>query len=256
MVALASSGDLHGKLRFLIPIVAGIAIVLLVIFFKPATSENSSIDKMFMSEEERSVDDYVSNMRGTQAKSQRDSTIQLYISLLQQGATTKQKVLTPDEAPEICELAKSVSSAGESYRDKAELISEYIVTEIEYDWGNIVVDATGKPRTKSKKDPREVLESGTGICGELSNTYMLMTRCVGIESYFIWGGGHAWNALVIDGTVYEPDTTQGCFICDITKPEHSYPLIGLCDLDRCIKMTDIASLAASQQSIFDQTMGK
>jgi transglutaminase/protease-like cytokinesis protein 3 len=244
------------KLRFLIPLVAGIAIILLIVIFKPSSAETSSIDKMFMSEEARSVDDYVSNMRGTQAKSQRDNTIQLYIGLLQQGSANKQKVLAPAEAPEICELAESITVSATSQRDKAELIADYLVSEIEYDWGNIVVDATGKPRTNSKKDPRDVLESGTGICGELSNTYMLMTRCVDIDSYFIWGGGHAWNALVIDGTVYEPDTTQGCFICDITKPEHSYPLIGLCDIDRCIKMTDIASLAASQQSIFDQTMGK
>jgi hypothetical protein len=244
------------KMRFLIPVIAIIAIVLLIVVFKPGSSDSSSVDKMFMSEEERSVDDYVSNMRGTQAKSQRDSTIQLYIGLLSQGTVNKQKVLAPYEAPEVCELARSVSASGATSRDKAELVANYLVTEIEYDWGNIVVDTTGRPRTKSKKDPSEVLASGTAICGEMSNTYMLMTRCIGIDSYFVWGGGHAWNALVIDGTVYEPDTTQGCFICDITKPEHSYPLIGLCDLDRCIKMTDIASLAASQQNIFDQTMGK
>ena len=248
-----SSGS---KLRFLIPVIAGIVIIVLIIVFKPGTAETSSIDKMFMSEEARSVDDYVSNMRGTQAKSQRDSTIQLYISLLSQGTANNQKVLAPDEAPEICELAESITVSATTQRDKAEMIANYLVTEIEYDWGNIVVDATGKPRTKSKKDPREVLDAGTGICGELSNTYMLMTRCVGVDSYFVWGGGHAWNAIIVDGTVYEPDTTQGCFVCDITKPEHSYPLIGLCDTDHCIKMTDIASLAASQKSIFDQTMGK
>jgi hypothetical protein len=234
-------------------IFAGIIILLLILAFFSYSGLNQNNN--IFSSKEQNLNNYIEDMRDTQTKSQRDSTIKLYISTIDTGNVNKGKVLNPSEAPDVCELAKSIAT-GSTKEQKAEQLANYLSKEIEYDWGNVIIDTTGKPRTRTKKDPIEVIESKSAICGELANTYMLMGECVGVEVYFIYGGGHAWNVLYINGVYHEVDTTQGCYDCDISKPEHSYPILGLCDLNKCITISQIANLAATKPNLFDQTMGK
>jgi transglutaminase/protease-like cytokinesis protein 3 len=241
---------MHKKTEFII--FASVLIILVTLLFFAFNSSSSSI---FANDKEQQLNNYIDNVRTSQTKSQRDSTISLYAHTIESGSKNNGKVLTPEQAPEICELSKSIATKPTS-EEQAEQLAIYLSKEIEYDWGNIIVDTTGKPRTRVTKNPKEVLETGKAICGELANTYILMSECVDIDSYFIYGGGHAWNVAYINEIYYEVDTTQGCFDCDISKPEHSYPILGLCNLDKCISISQIASLAASQQTIFDQTMGK
>ena len=218
---------------------------------------SSFLDRIGGDSKSSTLNNYVEDTRTRQTESQRDSTIKLYISLLAQGKTNTKyapRGFSESDRAQVCAKTSEIA-IGAASTEKAAQIAEF-VGDFEYDWGNVVIDATGKPRQRTHKNPLQVLDAETGICGELSNTYLVMAECLDMDTYFVYGGGHAWNAIDINGAIYEVDTTQDCFDCDVSKPEHSYPLYGLCDLDHCITIGDIASLASSQRSIFDETMGK
>ena len=232
-----------------------VLIVLAYMAYRDGGSNGSFFDEI--GGKEGSLNNYIEDTRTRQTESQRDSTIKLYISLLTQGKTNKKyapKGFSESDRAQVCAKAEEIA-IGETMLEKANQLADFI-GDLEYDWGNVVIDTTGKPRQRTHKNPLEVLQAETGICGELSNTYLVMAECLSMDTYFVYGGGHAWNALSVAGKIYEVDTTQDCFDCDTSKPEHSYPLYGLCDLDHCITIKDIAALASAQQSIFDQTMGK
>jgi len=201
---------------------------------------------------ETTLYNYITDKKEQQTVQQRHNTLKLYISLLDTGKKNTDKTQSINEAPEVCDLA--IKTAGEGTDiEKAEKIANYL-GDFEYDWGNVVIDATGRPRISAKKTPSEVIEVKKGLCGELANTYLLMGECLNIPTYFVWGGGHAWNAVIIDDKIIEVDNTQDCFDCDSLQPEHNYPVVGLCSREKCININMIAERA--QNNLFDQTMGK
>ena len=237
--------------------VLAVLIILAYLAYQSGGSGGSLIESIGGDSKSSNLNNYIDDVRERQTESQRDSTIKLYISLLTQGKTNKKyapKGFSESDRAQVCAKAEEIA-IGETMLEKANQLADFI-GDLEYDWGNVVIDTTGKPRQRTHKNPLEVLQAETGICGELSNTYLVMAECLSMDTYFVYGGGHAWNALSVAGKIYEVDTTQDCFDCDTSKPEHSYPLYGLCDLDHCITIKDIAALASAQQSIFDQTMGK
>ena len=233
-----------------------LAVLALWAYSHPVSVNDNIFDSITVGGKADSLDNYIQEVRDRQTETQRDNTIKLYISMLDQGNFNRKYAPTgfsESDRVKVCAKANELATSATKL-EQAKQIADFLGKEMEYDWGNVVIDATGKPRQAAKKDPLEVLDAGVGLCGELTNTYMVMTECIGVDSYFVYGGGHAWNAINLDGVIYEVDTTQDCFDCDVSQPEHSYPLYGLCDFDSCITITQIASLAMAQESIFDQAI--
>jgi len=231
--------------KYILLLLAFLIISLVVLLFIPESeSQNSSFfSSLFMSKEEASVNDYVENMRAKQNMEQRDNTIKLYVKTLERGYNNRDKTQSPSEAPEVCEMAKEIIKSP-SKIEQAEELANYLSLETEYDWGNVILDTTGRPKIKSKKSPTQVLEQKKGLCGELANTLLLMGECLDIPVYTISGGGHKWNAFVSETAVIEIDTTQGCFDCKAESRIPELPVVRLCDTSKCITLEQVTSVLA------------
>lgn len=234
-------------------IIAGIVLLIFTISEPTSDSQSVVLPILGKSDTEVTLNNYIEARRDKQIIEQRHETIQLYINTLDQGTQNRGKVQSPSEAPEVCEIAQREAGSGSDV-DKAENMASYLMDEVEYDWGNVMIDSTGKPRIRSKKTPSEVIVAKKALCGELTNTFMLMGECVDIPIFFIHGGGHAWNVVVSGDKIVEVDNTQDCFDCDTLKEEHNYPVIGLCSREKCININQVVELA-KESSIFKQTLG-
>jgi|GEM_PF-2801669 len=64
------------------------------------------------------------------------------------------------------------------------------------------------------EDARYILETGTGVCDNFAALFMVLTRAIGLESYFVGGTvkngssytGHAWTVIRLGGAYYIFDT--------------------------------------------------
>ena len=223
-----------------------IVLLVIAVFVIPGYSdkETNIFDNVMGDEKAEKLQNYIDDMRRVQTKTQRDNTIELYISMLQHGSKNRGKVITPEESPEICRLAESIA-VGETEFDRAEQIADYLSQEIEYDWGNVLVDTMGRPKIKSKKSPTQVLEQKKGLCGELANTLLLMGDCLDIPIYTISGGGHKWNAYVSETQIIEIDTTQGCFDCKSDNSQtYDLPVNRLCSRLKCVSLEKVADIVS------------
>jgi hypothetical protein len=240
---------------FITVIIILIAILAIVLLTTNTKSEKSSTIGSILGKDTKAsnLNNYIDEMRNSQTLKQRQDTIRLYLNTLEKGSKNPGKTQSPEDAPQVCELTTDLIEGDNVIESKAEKLAKYIFDETEYDWGNVVIDATGKPRIRAKKLPTEVLEQKKGLCGELAKTYVLMGECTNLPIYFIYGGGHAWNVLLVGEQLVEVDTTQGCFDCNPLDDQHNYPVYGLCSRDKCITMNQIVALA-SQTNIFDQTL--
>ena len=84
---------------------------------------------------------------------------------------------------------------------KAELIYEWIVNNITYDYNN------------AGADPYSVFYSGKAVCGGYSNLYKAMLHLADIPAVVLVGnsnaGAHAWNAVYAEGRWFYADSTWG-----------------------------------------------
>jgi transglutaminase/protease-like cytokinesis protein 3 len=91
--------------------------------------------------------------------------------------------------------------------DKAKKIHDYIVINFEYDYENYLKNTI----PWISYTPFGLFLNRKGVCYAYAQTYNLILKYAGIESYVVIGkaigGDHAWNYVIIDGVGYHVDTT-------------------------------------------------
>ena len=82
-----------------------------------------------------------------------------------------------------------------SEREKALFFYEWVYSQVEYD------------TELKRKTVYEAVMEGRSVCWGHVSAYLMLCRMVGMDCEQVYGGGHAWNRVWIDG---------GWKHCDIT----------------------------------------
>jgi len=117
-------------------------------------------------------------------------------------------------------LAEELVQGLTNVKDKVEAIYQYIISNIEYDYGKIdAVDSRYVP------DVEGTLISKKGICYDYSALFASMLRSQGIPAKLVKGytdnvdGYHAWNEVLIDGQWVVIDTTYDAIMKTANQDE-------------------------------------
>lgn len=113
--------------------------------------------------------------------------------------------------PRIVELALDIAGHANTQREALELINEWIVTNLRYDWEGY---RSGSYQTDAH-DAVTIMEKRMAVCEGYSRLFAALARAAGIKTKFIHGkgytgaqwGGHAWNEVLIDGKWLNVDST-------------------------------------------------
>ncbi len=68
----------------------------------------------------------------------------------------------------------------------------------------------------------DMILRGYGVCDGYSKAYHMLCRRAGIQVYRVTNGGHAWNAIALDGHWYYVDCTWDDPLTDDRKPVSGY----------------------------------
>lgn len=121
-------------------------------------------------------------------------------------------------------LSKYLSKPFDDDYDKAKAIAFWIASRIHYDdylYNN--GKTTKLIKMYDPQEPRELLKSRVGICGDFANLFVELCKKVGIKAKYVSGyaypsgvsltvsnkhnAGHAWNYFLYDGKKIYVDTT-------------------------------------------------
>lgn len=135
-------------------------------------------------------------------------------SIYQSTGLDKKSKKLADKITEICEEAKSYSTEYE----KAEFVHNYLCDIAEYDF-----DALNRIETQTADPDDDYIYTAYGclinrdcVCAGYARAFQAIMNSLGIECVNIFGfgngdgaswGGHAWNAIRLDGTYYLVDVT-------------------------------------------------
>lgn len=118
-----------------------------------------------------------------------------------------------------------IHKAGMSTYEKVKACYDYLVKNGTYSYENSVISPTEKILYDSGLDyslvslAYSILTSNKGVCDHFSAAFVVMTRAIGLESYFVGGQvsrkgggytGHAWVNIKLNGTyyVFDPQVQQ------------------------------------------------
>lgn len=135
-------------------------------------------------------------------------------------STSKSRYDTP------AELAKAMCKDLKTDREKARAIFTWIAENVRYDFKSMDYEPP-KGMTKAQLEATRVertYKKGKGVCQDYSMLYQNMAAAVGLECVWIPGnsrsllrntlGGHAWNAVKIDGQWRLLDATWGAGVVE------------------------------------------
>jgi transglutaminase-like putative cysteine protease len=128
-----------------------------------------------------------------------------------------------EEAPQVVTKAQELTRKASSDRDKLELIYNFVIDNIKYDYKK----AEGLP-PDYLPHPEETYVSGKGICYDYASLCAAMLRSIGIPAKLVMGKAekipdyHAWNEVYIDGEWLVIDTT---FDAKLKEVDKSYDMI-------------------------------
>lgn len=148
-------------------------------------------------------------------------------ALLNKAALTPLRTGCKKLDQKIDELFSRLFTPGMSTYAKVKACYDYLVKNGTYGHGYIAADSPQEGiRYSSNLDSMLVdmaygmLVSGYGVCNHYSAVFVVMTRAIGLESYYVGGQvgkkgggytGHAWVNIKLDGTyyVFDPQVQQG-----------------------------------------------
>ena len=109
------------------------------------------------------------------------------------------------------ELLNSILPKDATQLEKAELIYQYLVTEIEYD-NNAVKIGNASPDTWPEYDAyflEGVFYHQKAVCDGIAKSFSLLCNIEGIPAVEVIGENHAWNRVKINNRWYVADPTFG-----------------------------------------------
>lgn len=158
----------------------------------------------------------------------------VYVNAVSGGATDVWSVL--NSAPlnpvrtgieEIDSLVDSIFdrifTPGMTTCDKTRAIYDYLIDNVSYGrgtyyWTDYLYLLDGRSYASQDREVMlrayDVLVSNTGVCHDYSAAFMVMTRAIGLDCYYVQGktnnvsggySGHVWNNMLINGVLYTFD---------------------------------------------------
>jgi len=112
-------------------------------------------------------------------------------------------------------LANSIAQGKKGSEEVIQVIYEYIVSNIEYDYSKL-----DQLSTDYTPDIDTILQDGKGICYDYSVLFAAMLRSQGIPTKLVKGyrnginAYHAWNEVYINGRWEIIDTTYDAYLLD------------------------------------------
>jgi transglutaminase-like putative cysteine protease len=109
---------------------------------------------------------------------------------------------------EVTDLAKALTKDAKTDREKLEIIHEYVITNVAYDYKK----ATSLPKGYIPS-PEATFVEGLGICYDFAALTASMLRAVDVPTKLIKGYSaytpvyHAWNEVLVDGEWIVIDTS-------------------------------------------------
>lgn len=109
--------------------------------------------------------------------------------------------------------------------ERALAIYEWLVVNVSYDNSTLgaAIDQSAAETAKSSAFYLEgVFDSGRAVCDGISKAATLLLRMEGIPAVRVYGGGHAWNKVMINGFWYVFDATYGDTIIGIGGDRYTF----------------------------------
>ena len=151
---------------------------------------------------------------------------------------TRTGVAAVDEL--VDRIFDEIFTPGMTTYEKTRAIYDYLVDNITYGrgskyWTDYISLLGG--RTYSSRDREvilrayDILISDVGVCNDYSAAFMVMTRAVGLECFYVEGktnnisggySGHIWNNIRINGTLYTFDVQVEANITDRAGGVNTY----------------------------------
>lgn len=112
----------------------------------------------------------------------------------------------PSEDQQIVKLENELTAGLYSNLEKSKAIFTWVAQNISYD---VETHYSNKKFYLDHPDAIEVLNSKLAMCMGYSRLNAALHRAAGIEAKVVFGEGHAWNEIMINGKWQTQDTTYG-----------------------------------------------
>ena len=110
----------------------------------------------------------------------------------------------PSEDPQIVDLAKNLTAGKDSTSEQSKAIFTWVAQNITYDVDTLI---NNEYFYLDHPDAIEVLHSKLAMCMGYSRLNAALHRAAGIEAKVVFGEGHAWNEIKINGKWQTQDPT-------------------------------------------------
>lgn len=117
----------------------------------------------------------------------------------------------PSDDREIVELAKRLTADKISTLEQSKALFTWVAQNVTYD---VDTFANDKYFYLDHPDAVEVLHSKLAMCMGYSRLNAALHRAVGIEAKVVFGEGHAWNEIMINGHWQTQDPTYAAGFID------------------------------------------
>jgi transglutaminase-like putative cysteine protease len=108
------------------------------------------------------------------------------------------------EDPQIVELSRSLTVGKDSTLEQSKAIFTWVAQNITYDVDTLI---NNEYFYLDHPDAVEVLHSKLAMCMGYARLNAALHRAIGIEAKVVFGEGHAWNEIMINGKWQTQDPT-------------------------------------------------
>jgi transglutaminase/protease-like cytokinesis protein 3 len=121
--------------------------------------------------------------------------------------------LVESHQPEIKKLAYELTTGKKTDEEKSKALFLWVVNNISYDAEEYFAD----PENPRYYSSLETLQNKKALCSGYANLNAALHRSIGLEAKVVYGEGHAWNEVKLDGKWQEQDPTYGSGVIDLKK---------------------------------------